>query len=179
MAGDARVTMAVKDLFFDRPRVMALLGEQERARLMALGAEVRQRARRSLRFRKDRRLASAPGAPPFVHQRGCLKLIFYGYDRSSGDVIAGPVGFPASQTPELLEKGGQATIEEAVPPRERRPAASEAQRAAARRLFLAGRIESPAKVVRRRIAIKPRPTMGLALEAIVPRMPRAFAGMVR
>lgn len=97
----------VKEMFFDRPKVVAAV---ERAKLNALrqdGGTVRKIARRSIRKRKG---TSVPGAPPSSHEGSLRSGIFFAYDRSSDSAVVGPVGFRRGDVPNALEFGGSVFV---------------------------------------------------------------------
>lgn len=128
-----RVTLDVKDMFFDRARVLEQIGRENAKRLSKAGAFIRQRAKSKLKrkgrgkqgrnkrgqFTKGR--SAAAGEPPAVHgsnSRSDLRFILFGLDRDWESVVIGPVGFPnkrlrgssAETVPELMEFGGTALV---------------------------------------------------------------------
>lgn len=101
------IDMRIKSMFFDRPRVMRAVGRAQRRSLSKGGAFIRQTARTSIRKRKG---TSPPGSPPYSHEGSLRRLIFFGYDDRTDSVVVGPVGFPRSNAPNVLEFGGATTI---------------------------------------------------------------------
>lgn len=105
-----------KSGFLDREKIASQMSRENRKKLMRFGGFTRLTARRSLRRRKK---ISSAGQPPHTHTKGKqnLKFILFAYDRASESVITGPVKFNSSDKtqsdktiPELLEKGGSATV---------------------------------------------------------------------
>lgn len=93
--------------FFDRKAVMDAVDPATRRALSRFGAFVRQRARTSIRPRRE---VSRPGSPPSSHVGTLRRLIFFAFDRESQSVVIGPTLFrPDSRVPGLLEYGGEAT----------------------------------------------------------------------
>lgn len=85
------VTMSLKSLFFDKPRIIRALSEAKQKAMSKAGAFIRRRARSSL---KRRKASSAPGSPPSVHSGDAvatLKNIQFGYDQAADSVVIGPV----------------------------------------------------------------------------------------
>ena len=132
------LSIKVTESFFDRKRLDRSIGRAKKRNLSRRAAFVRTRARSMLRRRKR---VSQPGKPPSIHTKGKrnLKLILFAYESLTETAIVGPVKFSAKghDVPAILEHGGQTTIETGRP----------------------GRRE------RKRVMIRPRPTMGPALEA--------------
>jgi len=115
-----RPTTKLNRMFFDQEKVQKALSRARRKALSKVGAMVRKRAQRSMRYRNK---PSAPGQPPSAHkskQLAALKrmkrakhngallreLLFYGYDTAAGSVVVGPLGFKGSDAPKLHEFGG-------------------------------------------------------------------------
>lgn len=85
------VKFGAKNMFFDRKLVEQLIGKQAARALGRCGAFVRTKARSLLRRRKA---VSAPGSPPSVHSKdqfASLKNIWFALDRSTLQMIVGPV----------------------------------------------------------------------------------------
>lgn len=101
------IDLRIKQLFFDRPKVMRAVDRARRRVLSKAGAFIRQTARTSIRKRKG---TSKPGSPPHSHVGLLRKFILFGYDRQSESVIIGPVGFRKSTAPRVLEQGGTTTV---------------------------------------------------------------------
>ncbi len=168
--------MRIKTLFFDKAAVVRAVDKARRAVLSKAGAYIRQRARSSIRKRKK---ASAPGQPPSSHAGTLRKFLFFGYDPSADTVVVGPaqtnqVYFgrdrrPVRGTvPSVLEYGGQITVLEVFKH-------GRWQRADLRsRRRMAG-----LRTRYRKVAIKPRPYMGPALMAELPRLPALWRNSVR
>ncbi len=129
-----RVTLSVKDMFFDRARVLKEIGRENAQRLSKAGAFIRQRAKSKLKrrggtgkqgrnrkgqFTKGR--SATAGQPPIVHSRDAranLRFILFGLDTDWESVVIGPVGLPNKRlrgsnrqtVPELMEFGGTAQV---------------------------------------------------------------------
>lgn len=105
------ISVVPKQLFFDRPKVVALMDKTTRRILGRFGALTRKIERQSIRRRKS---SSRPGQPPHAHAKGNdgLKLVYFAVDPAKRDVVIGPVGFKAADgtpVPELLDRGGTVT----------------------------------------------------------------------
>lgn len=105
--------LSIKELFFDRQRVIDAAGRGRVRALNRIGGFLRTVARRSMRKRPG---ASPPGKPPHSHVGLLRDGIFYGYDRGQDSVVVGPAllrtrgrdGVPVSGTvPQVLEQGGK------------------------------------------------------------------------
>ena len=94
----------VKNLFFDRKRVIDAVSRAERQGLSKAGAFVRRRARSSIRKRKK---VSEPGSPPTSHTGLLKRNIFFAYEPKRSGVVIGPVRLnKPGGAPRLLEVGG-------------------------------------------------------------------------
>ncbi|MCA9251265.1 MAG: hypothetical protein KDA54_09025 [Phycisphaerales bacterium] len=143
------IDMRIKQLFFDRAKVIRAVDKARRAVLSKAGAFIRTAARSSIRKRKG---ASAPGQPPSSHTGLLKKFIYFGYEPDSDSVVIGPVKLnKPGAAPSVLEHGGKTLIQ-----KRRR-----------------------GRIVRRQVSIKPRPYMGPALEKEQPKLPKLWAGSVR
>ena len=183
-----KVTFAVKESFFDRPKVIKALGRAKRKALSKAGAFVRKRARSSLRRRKK---PSAPGSPPSVHSKDniSLKTILFAFDPQAETTVVGPVALNqvnftlASVTttvPGLHERGETAVIREYRHISERNSSGENVpwRRVNGRRKprqYSGFKLE-----IRSRTARYPkRPFMGPALEAEAPNFPELFANSIK
>lgn len=117
-----QIGFGARNLFFDRPRIVAALSKPKRKALSKAGAFVRTAARSALRRRKG---PSSPGSPPSVHapsgERASLKTILFAYDVQNDSVVVGPVklnqvNFKTDggrvSVPALHEFGGELGIRE-------------------------------------------------------------------
>jgi hypothetical protein len=97
----------VRGLFFDRTAVMAATTAAERKVLSRFGAFVRQRARTSMKRRRD---PAPPGEPPSAHTGLLRQHLYFAWDPSARSVVIGPVALNQKQrgVPPLLEYGGPA-----------------------------------------------------------------------
>jgi hypothetical protein len=123
----------VKDRFFDRAKVLNVIGRENARRLSKMGAYVRQRAktdilRRAPKGRKRKgaagdRPASPPGRPPYVHSRdsfATFRNILFALDTDWESVVIGVRYIPrkrlrgssAATAAELNELGGTSVIQE-------------------------------------------------------------------
>jgi hypothetical protein len=163
------ITVAVKDAFFDRAAVIRRMDTAKQKRLSKAGAFLQRRAQSLLKRRKK---TSQAGQTPSIHtEKGAegpgsgLKYILFFYDSAADSVVVGPVKLNQatmvdgnrSSVPELMEKGGIATIYEE---RWRFPRKQFKWRRRDLR-----RLPNPEKEYRRRRAVyRPRPFMGPALD---------------
>lgn len=101
------ITMRMKDLFFDRQKVIDMMDKKTHSALKKAGAFIQRVARQSIRRRKK---PSAPGQPPSAHAKEGLKKILFVADRQS--LIVGPVGFGPKPgvVPQTNEFGGKTEI---------------------------------------------------------------------
>lgn len=160
-----------KLLFFDQRGVLDRLDRAERRVLSKFGSYVRRRARSSIRSRKK---TSQPGQPPSSHKGTLKRLIFFSYDVRRKSVVIGPVLFSSrdNKAPERLEKGGTRQV------------------AAGTLITIdqgtgrgaGGRFTSGKRRIRsdgRRLIYKPRPYMGPAQEAELPKLPDMWRNSVK
>jgi hypothetical protein len=89
--------------FFDTGKVTTALDKATKKALSKFGAFVRQRAKSSIRSRKQ---ISQPGQPPSNHAGHLKRLIFFQYSADEKTVVIGPVPFRRGIAPSLLESGG-------------------------------------------------------------------------
>lgn len=160
------ITMNMKSAFFDRQAVIKAVERVEHRTMSKSLAYIRTTARtRVLRRRKK---ASQPGSPPSVHSRdnfATLKNIWFAYDQRRSSGVVGPVklngnqsayAFPNGNTvPGLLEGGGSMTVTE-------ESWKSENKWRPARRIK--SRRSHGKKFRKRRVTVKPRPFMQVALD---------------
>jgi hypothetical protein len=130
------VSINVKKMFFDRPKVVKALKSTNRRILSKTGAFIRTSARGSIKTRSYES-TSSPGSPPYDHtgfalqrinrqrkkaglqrikrSQGSfnqgLRAILFAYEPSTESVIVGPVKFGGSgrTVPSVLEYGGTTT----------------------------------------------------------------------
>lgn len=160
------VTMDMKQAFFDRQAVIDAVDRAEHRAMSKSLAYVRTAARTKVLRRRKK--PSQPGSPPSVHSRdshATLRNILFAYDKSKSSGVVGPVklngnqsanAFPNGTTvPGLLEGGGSMTVtdESWKSQNEWRPA---------RRIK--GRRSQGKKFRKRRVSVKPRPFMQVALD---------------
>lgn len=98
----------VKKLFFDRAAVLNAEKKGKVKALSKIGAFVSRSQKQSIRSRKG---ISEPGQPPSSHTKLLKNNIFFYYDPKTETVVSGPVKLnKPGRAPELLEKGGTATL---------------------------------------------------------------------
>lgn len=169
------VDIKIRNLFFDREKVIRAMDRASRRALSKAGAYIRTSARSSIKTRAYN-THSKPGDPPFDHTGFALqrenkrrkragqqklvrkktaynqglKAILFGYDEAANSVVIGPLRFGGgggkSTVPHTLEHGGQAVI-------------GSGNR-------------------RRAISIAPRPFMGPALRKELPNLPAKWRASV-
>ena len=100
--------MNMKDWFFDRAHVLAVVDKDKLKPLRKAGGSIRLTAQRSMRRRKKG--FSQPGQPPFSKQGLIRDFTFFAYDKDSDSVVVGPVGFKRAIVPALHEFGGSQTV---------------------------------------------------------------------
>jgi len=143
------IDMKIKQLFFDKAKVIRAVDKARRAVLSKAGAFIRTTARRSLRRRKG---PAPPGKPPSSHTGLLKKFIYFGYEPASDSVVIGPAKLnKPGAAPRVLEHGGKTVVK-----RRRR-----------------------GRIVRRQVKIEARPYMGPALKKELPKFPKLWAGSVR
>lgn len=96
----------VKQLFFDRDRVIRATDRAQRRALSRVGGFVRKTAKRSIRKSKKK---STPGNPPRSHSGELRGGIWFSYDQQRKSVVIGPVSF-GTNVPNVLEFGGAVKI---------------------------------------------------------------------
>lgn len=163
----------IKGGFFDRKAVVDATDRGTRRVLSRFGAFVRQRARTSIRKRKDK--ISPPGSPPYSHVGLLRKFIFFAYEDRSRSVVVGPVRLNGTESrgtaPRLLEYGGRV-------------------RGDGRTISVArgvgrdvkGRFVSQGRdtiTLSGMLTYRPRPFMRPALDAELPKLPRMWKGSIR
>jgi hypothetical protein len=93
-----------KRLFFDRDAVVSAVDRGTRKVLSKFGAFVRQRAKTSIKKRKE---ISEPGQPPSSHTGLLRKNIFFVFSPQTRSVVIGPILLnKGTDAPRLLEYGG-------------------------------------------------------------------------
>lgn len=186
---DLRVSLKVKDMFFDRGQVKAFIGAKTAAVLNRFGARIQKRAQHSMKAKGRARKPpknltgkayanwlkeaqhtppSTPPNPPHVHtdnSNASLRKILYSLKPDGMTVIAGPVLLNGSKNtnptvPELNEFGGTAR---------RR------QKRVGNEWVPMGRRARPGQPTRTVNANYPaRPFMGPALQKEIPKLPQLF-----
>ena len=116
------VGLDIKDMFFDRQRVLDVVRADNRRKLARAGGYLRKGARWKLGNAVGRKVRPAPaGKPPRVRSRNAranLKYILFGLNTDWESVVIGPVGLAdkklrgssAQTVPELMEHGGTARV---------------------------------------------------------------------
>lgn len=175
------LTLSVKRSFFDRPAIIAKIGQRVAKGLNRAGGAVKVTAQRSLRKRKK---PSPPGMPPTRRTemgRG-LSAILYGFD-GRDSVVIGPVKLngssgldPTTTVPGLHERGESATLHES---RFVMPSGKATEWRAVPRRVRPGRDGQRMEQRRRSVKYPARPFMQPALEKIKPRLPKLFANSIK
>jgi len=101
------LTINIKNMFFDRRKVIDKVAKANRRNLSKAGAFIRRSAKSSIRKRKR---ISRPGEPPSSHEGSLRRLIYFGYEPNRETVVIGPVRFGAGKAPALLERGGRTRL---------------------------------------------------------------------
>ena len=148
------IDMKIKEMFFDSKTVMSAVDRATRSVLSRFGAFVRTAAQSSIRKRKR---VSDPGKPPSSHVGTLRRLIFFGYEPATKNVVIGPVPFGDGKAPELLEQ----------------------QHVAGTTMRTKIKIKRRGKVQTVAATFKSRPFMGPALEQELPKLPSMWANSVR
>lgn len=169
---DPLVSMRVKSMFFDRPKVRRAMDAGTHRALSKAGAFIRTRARSSMRTRKG---ASAPGRPPHAHFGSLKRLLFFAYDRDRKSVVVGPVKYRKGVAPALNEYGGKIRVRNHMI---RIPAKQKGKKRAKGVRFARG---AGSKVIRVTGLLRypQRPFMRPALEAEMQNIPPAFRNVIR
>ena len=162
------VTMRMKMLFFDHPKVKRAVDRARRNALTKGGAFIRRTAKESIRKRKG---PAPPDSPPHSHQGQLRKLIFFGYDARADSVVIGPLPFRQGTAPNLLEFGGATTTRKARAFRDNRPGQAAKGKGSRGKL-----VRLPAGT---RLNVDARPFMGPALEKERSNLPKVWANSVR
>lgn len=178
----AGLTLKAKDFFFDRAAVMKAVGKARLKTLSKVGAFVQRRGQTSMRYRKSGK-ASPPGQPPFAHRESgakLRKLLIFAYDTATESVVIGPAGLGRqSKVPEVEEFGGTVQNKKKITVA-RRKAYTKKQAEAYKRLVHEGKITPKRREVVTYPAHYPaRPTMGPALKAESPNLPKLWANSVK
>lgn len=158
----ADITMTMESVRLHLDRVNKIEQKGRKRALMKAGAFVRRRAR--TRILRRRKRSSAPGQPPSIHARSkteSLKAIFFRFEPSTSSVVVGPVKLngrqettTGSQTlPSVLEFGGDIVLTQ------RRIGSGDWSTITSNAKKLPGEQRR-----KRRVRIKKRPFMSLALQ---------------
>jgi len=161
-----------KSMFFDESKITKGMAKAEKQYLSKAGGLIRKVAQRSIRKRKK---PSQPGSPPHSHQGRLKKFLFYGLDEKNGKAFVGPVllGKPAEGSnktvPEILEYGGDVTINEVVFWKTGEWVTDD-------RKYRRRKWYKVAKKRKRRATIQPRPYMQPALKESQSKLPGLWRG---
>lgn len=107
---DAKQFSRIKSGFFDRAKVKSFLGAVAAKALNKSAGRIRTFARRSMRRKKNRNVASPPGQPPFAHGGQIRDKIFYAWINEGilrGSLLVGPLKYSKGESPRLNEFGGK------------------------------------------------------------------------
>lgn len=172
----------VKELFFDRPAVVAATDPATRRALSKAGAFIRRDARSNTRKAKK---TSQPGESPRGKTGLLRKNIFFSYDPASRSVLVGPARLNGTdgEVPRLLEEGGEVERRFFLIAEDGGPAETDAgtrrRNRNARGRFTNVRVRSSRKAKPRRVRYEPRPYMQPAFAKTLPRVPEFFRDSVR
>lgn len=123
-----RPHLRVERLFFDRAKVIAMIGKKNAAAMSRVGAFIRRRAQTRILLR--RKGPSTPGSPPHVHAPAgekfkTLRNIHFEYHKYMEQLVVGPhrvatkgnraVLAAGNTVPQVLEFGGGVQIKEEKP----------------------------------------------------------------
>jgi hypothetical protein len=162
---------SAKSNFFDRKSVMGAVDAATRKVLSKFGSFVRKRAKTSIRKKKG---TSKPGSPPYSQLGYLRQFLFFSYDRPRSSVVIGPARLNDTSDPGALprlEYGGT-------------------MQGNGRVIFVSrevgrhkkGKFVSGGKdrvVLEGTITYKPRPFMGPALQAELPKLPAMWRDSVK
>jgi hypothetical protein len=178
------LTLSVKRSFFDRPAIIAKIGQRVAKGLNRAGGTVKVTAQRSIRPYTKTGKPSKPGLPPrrAVGLAEGLGNIIYAFDGKDA-VVIGSVKRngsrsvkPATTIPGLHERGELATLLEA---RFVMPSGKATEWRAVPRRVRPGRDGQRMEQRRRSVKYPARPFMQPALEKIKPRLPKLFANSIK
>lgn len=107
--------VVVKEMFFDRQKVMDRLDAKRLRVLARTGATARKTMQRSMRYRGKKNTPSRPGDPPKASKQNPLlrKSIAFGFDKDQDTVVIGPLVRKKKNSvkvPQLLNEGGTAKV---------------------------------------------------------------------
>jgi hypothetical protein len=177
------VDVRVKNWFFDRAKVQALMDKKTLTALSKAGDRTRKAGRRLI-GNPSKAKPRAPGKPPRARSNSdvvSLRNIQYGFQPGNQSVLVGPLRLSQGQTlsgvmargtvPELHEFGGTAGI------REKQITYFERGQRVQEWVRMGRRKARPGQAVRVRIArYQARPFMGPALAKVMPKFPQLWAG---
>lgn len=103
MPQDFGLDAKVVRYFFDKAVVINAVKKGTLQAFSKAGAFIRQRARTSMKRRKQ---PAKAGSPPSAHEGSLKEKIYFAYDPSAASVVIGPVKYKDGIVPKLLEFGG-------------------------------------------------------------------------
>lgn len=157
MAASLVVKGTVRRYIANNKRMLAAVERGQRRALFRAGGLVRTVARRSIRSGGKKNAVSKPNDPPRWHVKPGIREIYFGYDARTGTMPVGPIKFNAkgSDVPEKLEHGGVITI--------------------SRKRHRNGQLV----IERKKVILKPRPTMQPALAKTKDKIAQEFKDVIR
>jgi len=103
----------LKEAFFDRDKVLAVVDKQTVRVMSKFGAFVRKHAQQSLRSASGTAKPSQPGRPPKSRTGLLKKHIYFAYDKEQRTVFIGPAKLNGTIGPNAaaaLEHGGRSVV---------------------------------------------------------------------
>lgn len=180
------VDVKMKDLFFDRAKVIRAVERQERRVMSRSLAFIRQTAKQRILRRRKR--VSLPGEAPSVRASGhaSLKTIWFAYDMAKSVGVVGPVKLNSNSdiigdtVPGALERSGSMRVTEEYRPAFRGEKTDGDPRQVKWRQTYSRRKRSGVRRRVRTARIQPRPFMSKALDHEIKKgtIPAAWSNVV-
>ncbi|MCP4248091.1 MAG: hypothetical protein GY778_13675 [bacterium] len=176
------VTMKMKSLFFDSPKVKRAVGDATRRVLSQAGAFIRTTARRSMRKARQMRLSEMPDDQRRAYKRRARLAKVWGQPRPKKPLAPSKPGEPPrvrkGQIKRLLYFAWDPTRRSVVAGPER---FKKGQTPHVLEYGGTSTVRRPSKYgwEKHRVYVKPRPFMGPALAKERPRLPRRWRNSVR
>ncbi len=166
MMKPAKVSIGLKDVRINHSRMQAAEARGKKRGTTKALAFIRRNSQ--WKVLKRRKSASKPGNPPSIHARGqiSLKNIRFGYESVTESGVVGPIRLnhvpdstnPGQTVPNVLEKGGTMMVDEV------KVNLPDNRGSFWRRRDKRRRLDGRRQYRRRRVTIKPRPFMSVALD---------------
>lgn len=108
---DIQLRFVMKDMFFDRQKIIDKVGKANKKAISHAAALIRKSAKQSMRTVKNLEKSSQPGKPPYAHNKRIKNAILYGYDANREQAVIGPsASYGVNDVPALHEFGGRQRI---------------------------------------------------------------------